>query len=49
VVANRQGSGTAKDLVEFGGTYAGVITFPAPAGALPASIGDSFLVFAPLQ
>jgi len=48
VVANRGGTGAVQDLVELGGTYAGVITFPAPAGALPASIGGSFLVFATL-
>jgi hypothetical protein len=49
VVANRSGTGSVRDLVQFGGTYAGAVTFPAPAGALPASTGDSFLVFAPLQ
>jgi hypothetical protein len=49
VAVNRQGTGAGvQDAFVFGGSYAGVITFPAPAGALPNTAGASYLVFAPL-
>jgi hypothetical protein len=49
LAVNRLGTGPLLDLVAWGGTYAGVVSFPAPAGALPDAAGDAFLVFAPLS
>jgi hypothetical protein len=48
-LVNRSGTGSVKDLAVFGGTYAGTITFPAPAGSLTSAAGESFLVWAPIQ
>jgi hypothetical protein len=49
VAINRLGSGAAKDLIDFGGGFAGSVAFPAPAGSLSTTGTDAFLVFGLFQ
>ncbi len=49
VVINRAGVGSAKDLVDFSGNFAGSMTFPAPAGTISTTGTDAFLVFGLFQ
>jgi len=45
VIVNRSGTGSVQDLTVLGGSFAGKITFPAPAGSLTSVQGDSFLTW----
>ncbi|HEX8971354.1 hypothetical protein [Oryzihumus sp.] len=49
VAINRAGVGSAKDLIDFSGNFAGSMTFPAPAGTISTTGTDAFLVFGLFQ